>query len=368
MNGRRIGFWGNATFSFSLLIALVAGPVGASAQSRCEKIERELDKQSELARNVVARERAAIADLKNPKLDELYKRMLAGWDAEKYRIEGTNWELGQRCINAEAELKYYQTYLDEEKRLIELGCKRGKITQHILDSVREREAWKAKDCGKVDPAYYAEMVKQLDEVKAFKLANEEKPGPTVKRADLSAKDTPFCKQIKSISALAPVGFKPIIGPKKPDNLFSGHLQTDQLSTSISLAFDGLAAVTPDCEIMIGNARQPDIQLRMRPTYHCTWNYEKIKRKELEERTDKLLNAVRGCFSSIEEMDSDDGHKRHSFTADKSVDVSGVAYYGEGKPSHIRLSIDKYAPDELMACVRWKNGSQRDKALCEKAFR
>jgi hypothetical protein len=349
---------------------LMTEPTRSYGQSKCQRIERDLDQQSELARNLVARERAAIEDLKNPKLDELYKRMLAGWDHEKYREESNNWDQGLRCINAEAELKYYQIAVAEEKQLIAKGCQKGKVTQYKVESVRQREEDKAKECGKVDPAYYAQMVKQLDEVKGYKLANEEKPGATAKKADVSAADTQFCRQVKSISALAPGGFKPIKGAKKPEIMFldtSVPLQADYFSSSISLSFEGMAAA-PDCEVMIGNEKQPDIQMRVRPNYVCTWRYVQTNRKELEERVDKLLNAARGCFSTIEEMKTDDGSTRHLFVGDQSTQLSGYTYCGEGKPSYIRLSISKYAPDELMACVRWKNGSQRNKALCEKAFR
>ncbi|MCJ9732928.1 hypothetical protein [Bradyrhizobium sp. PRIMUS42] len=349
-------------FACALLV-----PAACYAQPKCDTIERELDKQSKLAENLVARERAAIEDLKNPKLEELYARMLRGWGPEKYFEERSNWDLTLSCLKEEAELKYYKIGVSEEKQLIENGCQRNKVSSWRLEQVKQRQEWVAKKCGKVDPAYYAQTVRQLDEIKAYKLANEEKPSPTVKQADASAADSPFCKQVKSISALAANGFKPIIGPRKPDNMFSSHLQTDSFSASSRLAFDSLSA-SPDCEVMIGNEREPDIQLRMRPDYSCTWNYERTSRKQLEERVDKLLNAARGCFSKIEEQATDDGFKRHWFIADASVDVSGTAYYGEGKPSHIRMSISKYAPDEAMACIRWKNGSGKDKALCEKAFK
>lgn len=358
---------GFATRLLVVLACTVLARATCYAQSRCDQIKHELSKESDLAENTVARERAAIEDLKNPKLEELYQRMLAGWGAEKYREEASRWDRALSCIKEEAELKYYQIGVSEEKQLIEKGCQRNKVSSWKLDQVKQRQEWAAEKCGKVDPAYYSQTVRQLDEIKATKLANEEKPGLTVKQADASAKGSQFCKQLRSISALAANGFKPIIGARKPDNMFSKHLQTDSFFAISSLAFDDLSAV-PDCEVIVGNDREPDIQLRLRPDYTCTWNYERTTRKQLEERVDRLLNAARSCFSKIEEQGTDDAFQRHSFIADTSVNVSGIVYYGEGKPSHIRMSISKYAPDEDMACVRWKSGSRKDKALCEKAFK
>lgn len=344
-----------------LLVAALASPLPLHAQTKCQKIEQDVRQQSELATNMVARERAAIEDLKNPKLDEAYKRMLSGWGDREYREESEKWSQGLRCISAEAELKHYQIGVAEEKRLIELGCQRSKISQYKLDSVKDREKGQAKECGKVDPAYHAGMVKQLEDIKAAKLANEEKPSVASKKADVAAKDTPFCKQIVSISKMAQVGFKPIIGAKKPDIMFGGTavpMPVDSFPTSVSPAFADLP-MSANCDVTIGNLKEPNPVLRVRPLYSCKWNFERTNRKQLEESADELLNATRGCFSKIEEQKSDDAYNRHEFIADDSVTISGIAYYGEGKPSHIRLDISKYAPGELMACSRWMNGSQRE---------
>ena len=119
-------------FACALLV-----PAACYAQPKCDTIERELDKQSKLAENLVARERAAIEDLKNPKLEELYARMLRGWGPEKYFEERSNWDLTLSCLKEEAELKYYKIGVSEEKQLIENGCQRNKVSSWRLEQVKQ---------------------------------------------------------------------------------------------------------------------------------------------------------------------------------------------------------------------------------------
>lgn len=97
---------------------------------------------------------------------------------------------------------------------------------------------------------------------------------------------------------------------------------------------------PECSIEVGTEK--DITIRIVPTYECDWRYDKTNRRELEERTDRLLNLVRGCFGSAKE---DGEYYRHQFVGDDAVAVSGDLYYGEGKPSRIYLKIAKHTPAE-----------------------
>lgn len=92
----------------------------------------------------------------------------------------------------------------------------------------------------------------------------------------------------------------------------------------------------------------DITLRIVPTYAC-------------ERTDRLLNLVRGCYEKTAE---DGNFYRHDFIADNAAKIVGDLYYGEGKPSRIYLNISKYTPAEDKGCMQYGfHHKPEDKQLC-----
>lgn len=236
--------------------------------------------------------------------------------------------------------------------------------------LKEAEQRKAKACGKADLEYLAQAVKQLKEIQADKLAKEEKSTPAVKTVDASQKNAPFCDQIRTVTGHAANLFAGITKEKKekwfiaPSTLGSKGVKIseiaaiDEYATPIAVSQDFLA-VQPECSIEVGTEK--DITLRIVPTYECDWRYDKTNRRELEERTDRLLNLVRGCFGSAKE---DGEYYRHQFVGDDAVAVSGDLYYGEGKPSRIYLKIAKHTPAEDRACINYGfQHKEQDKKLC-----
>ncbi|PDT85747.1 hypothetical protein CO669_31190 [Bradyrhizobium sp. Y36] len=359
-----------------LVLALAAhlAPAAARDAKRCPpdfSVENRLDAEQKAALNLNARERAAIEDLKYATMApirEKYDRNEIDRDAynrlTKQRDDALN------CIDADNNLKDQQSYYTEQTKLIEAGCQKGPVDKMYAGWLKEGQERKAKACAKADLEYLAQMVKQLKEIQADKLAKEEKSTPAVKTVDASQKSAPFCDQIRAVTGHAPNLFAAITKEKKekwfiePGTLGSKGVKIsdiaaiDEYATPITVSQDFLAA-RAECAIKVGTDK--DITLRIVPTYACDWRYDKTNRRELEQRTDRLLNLVRGCFGSVKE---DGEFYRHQFVGDGAVNVSGDLYYGEGKPSRIYLEIAKHTPEEDRACINY--GFQRkeqDKKLC-----
>jgi len=276
------------------------------------------------------------------------------------------------CIEADNAVKDYQAYYTKQVKLIAAGCQKGPVDKMYAGWVQESEARKAKACAKADLDYLAQAVRQLKEIQADKLAKEEKSTPAVKTADTSQKNDQFCARIRSVTAEAPTLFAKITGKKReqwfiePGTLDSKGVKIsdiaaiDEYVTPVSLSQDFLS--TPGhCAIEIGTAE--DVFVRMAPTYACSWEYQKTSLRELEQRTDRLLNLVCGCYGKTAESGN---YYRHEFIADDAVQVAGDLYDGEGKPSRIYLKMSKYTPEEDKACLQYSlQHKAADKQLCMK---
>lgn len=364
-----------------LLLAAAMGlnPAAARDAKRCPmdfSVEHRLDAEQKAAANLNARERAAIEDLKYatmPPIKQRYDRNEI--DRDEYNRLTRQRSDALSCIDADNKLKDQQAYYTEQTKLIEAGCQTGPVDKMYVGWVREAEAGKAKACAKADLEYLTGMVRQLKEIQADKLAKEEKSTPAVKTADASQKGSRFCEQIRSVTAQAATFFTSITKEKKeqwfvePGTLgskgvkISDMVPIDEYATPVVLSQE-LLAVPPQCGIKIGTNQ--DVALRMVPTYACDWKYDKTTRRELEERTDRLLNLVRGCVGTTTETGQ---LHRHELVADGKVDVSGDLYYGEGKPSRIYLEIKKHTPAEDTACINYSfRHKTEDRNLCMARFR
>lgn len=362
------GFWVAAILSLY--------PAASWAAKNCPpdfSVQHRLDEEQKATRNGVARERAAIADLRSATMkpiSEKYDRHEI--DRDEYNRLTKQRDDALRCIEADNALKDNQAYYTEQVKLIAAGCQKGPIDKMYVGWVREGEERKAKACAKADLDYLAQVVRQLKEIQADKLAKEEKSTPSVKTADTSQKNEQFCARIRSVTAEAPTLFANITKQKKeqwfiePGTLGSKGVKIsdiaaiDEYVTPVSLSQDFLA-VPANCAIEVGT--EPDIALRIVPTYACEWKYQKTSLRELEQRTDRLLSLIRGCYGKTTESGN---FYRHQFVADDAVQVAGDLYNGEGKPSRIYLKISKYTPDEDKACIQY--GFQHkaaDKQLCMK---
>ncbi|RXG91323.1 hypothetical protein [Bradyrhizobium vignae] len=273
-------FGRNAILSFGLVgIASAASQMCFAADPRCSAIYDKLGAEEKAAENRVARERAAIADLHPPReLEEMREKYMAGrLSPETYNAERRKWDQGLACINAEAELKYWRLGYDKEVAYKEAGCQREPITKHKVEAVNERTKWKSEACGKADLEYLAGMIKRLSEIKTDKAANEEPQTPVVKQADPSARNTEFCKMLRSVADNAPSAFKAITG-QRVDKKFADKIAisemvgVDTFSTPVALSLDFLGT-SAKCTINIGNEHEPNLALRSAPNYDCTWDYD-----------------------------------------------------------------------------------------------
>jgi hypothetical protein len=362
------GLWIAATLSLF--------PAASWAAKRCPpdySIQHRLDAEEEATRNAVARERAAIEDLKYATMKPLTeKRERHEIDRDEYNRLTKQQDDAMRCIDADNALKDNQAYYTKQVKLIAAGCQKGPVDKMYVGWVRESEEHKAKACAKADLEYLAQAVRQLKEIQADKLAKEEKSTPAVKTADTSQKNDQFCARIRAVTAEAPTLFAKITGKKReqwfiePGTLgskgvkISDMVAIDQYVTPVSLSQDFLSAPA-ECAIEIGTA--DDLTVRIPPRLACDWQYKKTTLRELEQRTDRLLNLIRGCYSRTTENGN---FYRHEFVADDAVQINGDLYDGEGKPSRIYLQISKYTPNEDKACIRY--GIQHkaaDKQLCMK---
>lgn len=364
---------------FVVLAFVVLNPVTLQAANRCPSdfsVENRLDAEQKAARNLNARERAAIEDLKYatmpPIRDKYNKKEI---DRDEYNRLTDLRDRALDCIDADNNLKDQQAYYTEQLKLIDAGCSKGPVDKMYVGWLKEGEARKAKACAKADLEYLSGMIRQLKEIQADKLAKEEKSTPAVKAADASQKQSQFCEKIRSVSSEAATLFAAITKEKKeqwfiePGTLGSKGVKIsdiaaiDEYVTPVTLSQEFLST-SAVCAIEMGTDK--DITLRIVPTYECDWKYDKTTRRELEQRTDKLMNVVRGCFGATTEASD---FNRHEFVADGKVAVSGDLYYGEGKPSRIYLKIRKHTPTEDTACIHY--GFQKkaeDKQLCMTRFR
>lgn len=362
------GVWIAAAFSLC--------PAASWAAKSCPpdfSVQHRLDAEEDAARNLVARERAAIADLRSATMkpiSEKYDRHEI--DRDEYNRLTKQRDDALSCIEADNGLKDYQAYYTKQVKLIAAGCQKGPVDKMYTGWINEGEARKAKACAKADLEYLAQTVRQLREIQADKLAKEEKSTPAIKTADTSQKNEQFCAGIRSVTAEAPTLFAKITGKKKeqwfiePGTLGSKGVKIsdiaaiDEYVTPVSLSQDFLSAPA-NCAIEVGT--EPNVALRIVPTYACEWKYQKTSLRELEQRTDRLLNLIRGCYGKTAENGN---FYRHEFVADDAVQVHGDLYNGEGKPSRIYLQISKYTPEEDKACIQY--GFQHkaaDKQLCMK---
>lgn len=358
----------NASFRLLLLAAVIFNPATSNAADRCMPIADQLDAELKAALNRNARERAAIADLKRP-FDALAKKLQ---DKEitsaEYSEEASKWSKAERCINAENRVKDAKAYYTNALKSVEAKCQKGPVSEDAFD-FRYETKQREKVCGAVDIPTLTSMMTQLSEVMAEKAAKEERETPAVKQVDASLRQSEFCDAIRTAGAQASTFFKSITGEKKGITNesfgFQGTklrdlLQIDVYTTRIVPALDFLSS-KPTCEITIGF--NPVLVQRVPPTYGCTWSFERISRKDLEQKADRLLNIVRGCFSEVSEAPVQ-GHSRHSIVAEKSIQVDGDAYFGEGKPSNISVNIRKYTPAADLACAMYLNSKKEtDKATC-----
>lgn len=357
-------------FRFLLVLILILSPTVLSAANQCKQIEEQFKKERDVEENRIARERAAIADLKRP-YNELKKKVDRNEITyDEYGRESRKWSLAEACIKAKVELEYYQVDDTINAKLIKSNCPKAPISKFTLDMIRSREEIQTRDCGRADPQIVADMMKRMNEIMVEKAANEEPETPAVKQADTSFKESEFCQRIRQVSSQAPTFFKSITGEKKDkDFIEEGFglprirmrdlLQMDQYNTPIILALDFLSSKA-SCEIVIGF--NSVLVQRVPPTYSCTWDYEKIARKDLEQKADRLFNAARGCYAEV----SEDPQKgwRHSFIAEKSVLVEGNVYFGEGKPSHISLYVRRSTPAADLACAVYLNSKKEvDREIC-----
>lgn len=348
----------NASFRLLLGAAVLFSPAASSAADRCMQIADQLDAEFEAALNLNARERAAIEDLKRP-YDALAKKLR---DKEitsaEYSDEPSKWSKAVKDARA-----YYTKHL----KLIEAKCEKGPNSEEA--SLRYEEKQREKVCGAVDLPTLASIMTQLSEVKAEKAAKEERETPAVKQVDASLKHSEFCNGIRAAGAQAATFFKSITGEKKGIGEegfgFGGPklrelLQRDVYATPIVPTLDFLSS-KPSCEITIGF--DPVLAQRVPPTYGCTWSYQRIERKDLEQKADRLLNIIRGCFAEVEEAPIQ-GISRHSIVAEKTIQLDGSAYFGEGKPSSVSISIRKYTPAPDLACAMYLNSKKEaDRVAC-----
>lgn len=358
----------NASFRLLLWVVVLFSPTASSAADRCMQIADQLDAELKATLNRNARERAAIADLKRP-FDALAKKLQ---DKEitstEYSEESSKWSKAERCINAENHVKDAQAYYTNALKAVEAKCRKGPVSEDAFD-FRYETKQREKVCGAADLPTLTSMMTQLSEVMAEKAAKEERETPAVKQVDASLKQSEFCNAIRAAGAQASTFFKSITDEKKgiTDESFGFQgtklrdlLQRDIYTTPIVPTLDFLSS-KPSCEITIGF--NPVLVQRVPPTYGCMWSYERISRRDLEQKADRLLNIVRGCFSEVSEAPVQ-GHSRHSIVAEKSIQMDGDAYFGEGKPSHISINIRKYTPAADLACAMYLNSKKEaDKEVC-----
>jgi hypothetical protein len=284
------------------------------------------------------------------------------------------------CLDSEIHLKSAQPSYDLEMKMKQAGCRNDSYGRWKIESntnnIRETERQSKRNCNGADPVHVAELWKQLEEVRSDKASHEQRETPAVKRIDASQQDGEFCQKIRSVSTAAANLFKSIAGKKIEEDFIQKdkefglpqikmvdltQIQPYEVAVSVTQPF---MSVQPRCEIWV--SIQKPILGRIEPNFYCRWQYEKIRRKELEEKADQLFNIVRGCYGRIAEENSE--QSRHAFVGDDTVKVDGQVYFGDGKPSSIYLHLKKYTPEEDNACARYLLNEQKSNyATCIKKF-
>lgn len=360
-----------------LLIGFCSSTAVAATADRCERLQAQFEAET-------------------PGSDFDYRRWIAAFEDLRHVTQGAaNEKLKKRempydqfhsigkaldCLDTEIHLKADRPAYDVGLKLKNAGCRNDKLGKFRSDSeantLRHWEKESARACAGVDREHVAQLWKQLEATKADKAANEQKETPAIKQVDASLKGSEFCQKIGSVSASAPTLFKTITGAKLDKNFIepskslglpqiklSDMVDIDMYKTPIAVSLDFLSA-QPECEIWVGTA--PNITTRLPPQYYCQWKYEKIARRDLEQKADKFLNFVRGCYREVSEQETD--RHRHLFVGDGVVEVEGDAYFGEGKPSSIYLHLKKYTPDEDSACTRYAiRKTQADRDICMRKY-
>jgi hypothetical protein len=352
----------------------------AHASDRCERLRDKLVAETPNADFDYRRSIAAFEDLRGiivrpmrEKLKKIPPAEDAYWQLQPL-IEKASKTLD--CLDTEIHLKGDRPEYEVGLKLKKAGCRNdasGKFrSESEANTLRHWEKEHANLCANVDQIYLARLWKQLEDVKAIKAANEQKETPPVKQTDASLKNSPFCENIRKVSASAAALFKSITAEKLDKNFIeeskslglpqiklSDIVDIDMYRTPISVSLDFLQE-KPECEIWIGTAR--DITTRIVPNHYCRWTYEKIARKDLEQKADRLLNTVRGCYDNIAEKQSN--LHRHLFVGDGAVAVEGDVYFGDGKPSSIYLHLLKSTPEEDEACTRYAiQEKTTDRQIC-----
>lgn len=330
-----------------------------------------------------------------PGLDFDYRSWIAAFEDLRHTLMKTETDKGRRtqdysqmvktskdldCLDSEIQLKSAKPDYDLEMKMKQAGCRNDSSGRWKIESetnnFRERERRNKESCNGADPVHVAELWKQLEGVRSDKASNEQRETPAAKQIDTSQQDGEFCQKIRSVSAAAPTLFKSIAGKKIQEDFIQKdkelglpqvklidltEIQPYEVAVSVSQPF---MSVQPRCEIWVGV--QKSILGRVEPNFYCRWRYDKIRRKELEEKADRLFNIVRGCYGRIAEQSSE--QSRHAFVGDDTVKVDGQVYFADGKPSSIYLHLKKNTPEEDDACSRYLlNDKKSDYATCIKKF-
>lgn len=362
--------------SFLLPAMLLFAISPSYATDRCDRLQKQLESET-------------------PDFDFDYRSWIAAFEDLSHTLMQAETEKGRQagdysqmsktskdldCLDSEIHLKSAKPNYDLQMKMKQAGCRNGSYGRWTIESetnnYRERVRGNERSCAGANPAHVAELWKQLEGVRSDKAANEQRETAAVKQVDTSQRDGEFCEKIRSVSAAAPNLFKSIAGRKiqedfiKKDKEFGlpqvkmvdlTDIQPYEVAVSVTQPF---MSMQPRCEIQVGI--QKTILGRIEPNFYCRWQYDQIRRKELEGKADRLFNIVRGCYGQIAEQSSE--HSRHAFVGDKTVQIDGQVYFGDGKPSSIYLHLKKHTPDEDDACVRYLlNKKQTDYASCVKKF-
>lgn len=361
-------------FLIPAMLLLMVSP--SRATDRCDRLQKQFGSET-------------------PGLDFDYRSWIAAFEDLRHTLMQAEKEKGRQasdysqmlktskdldCLDSEIQLKSAKPDYDLQMKMKQAGCRSDSYGRWQIESetnnYRERVRMNKSSCAGADAAHVAELWKQLEGVRSDKAANEQRETPAVKQADTSQRDGEFCRKIRSVSAAAPDLFKSIAGKKIQEDFIQKDkefglpqvkmvdltdIQPYEVAVSVTQPF---MSVQPRCEIWVGI--QKTVFGKTEPNFYCRWQYEKIRRKELEEKADRLINIVRGCYGQIAEQSSE--HSRHAFVGDKTVQIDGQVYFGDGKPSSIYLHLKKYTPDEDDACTRYLlNKKQTDYAICAKKF-
>jgi hypothetical protein len=353
------------------LVPAVFFPIVAAAADRCQNLERQFTAETPGADFEIERWIAAFLDLSYKSMDDVHaraKRNVASID-EVYAVRKA-----LDCLDAELHLKEDRPIYEIGRKLAKAGCRndaKGRsLSKNEAESLSRYESEAARYC--VDERRVAQLRARLELIKTGKALTEEKETVAVKRAEATSPDSEVCRVVRPVTEAVPKLLKPITGRlvdktfiEESRRLGLPEVKMSQMAdiatyqTPLTLA-PGFMAAKSACEIQVGTAA--DVTIRVEPNFSCSWTYKTISRKELEEKTDRLTNLVRGCYREVTERDSQ--LHRHDFVGDGTAEVVSYAYFGDGAPSSINLYIKKYAPKEDEACARYAvKSNPEDLALC-----